>query len=65
MLLYDKSIIIYCLVDELLKGFGHKEGCGRKVSISEAVTTANSAALYFGGHLEDCRHFMKMIACVL
>lgn len=64
MLSNDKIIGIYCLVDDLLKGIGHKEDSRRKVSDSEIVTTAIVAALYFGGHLENARHMMQMTSMV-
>ncbi len=64
MLCADKIIGIYCLVDDLLKGIGHKEDSCRKVSDSEVITTSIVAALYFGGHLDHFRHMMKMTGLV-
>ena len=64
MLCNDKIIGIYCLADDLLKGIGHKEDSRRKVSDSEIMTTAIVAALYFGGHLENARHFMQMTGLI-
>jgi hypothetical protein len=60
MLNEDKIIAIFCLVDDLLKGIGHKEDTRRKVSDSEVITTAIVSALYFGGHQDNARAFMKM-----
>ncbi|GAC1427902.1 MAG: IS982 family transposase [Flavisolibacter sp.] len=60
MLSEDKIIAIYCFVDDLLKGTGRQEDSRRRVSDSEIITTAIVSALYFGGHLENGRHFMKM-----
>jgi hypothetical protein len=60
MLSEDKIIAIYCFVDDLLKGTGRQEDMRRKVSDSEIITSAIVSALYFGGHLENGRHFMKM-----
>ncbi|MFA6059337.1 MAG: IS982 family transposase [Taibaiella sp.] len=60
MLSEDKIIGIFCLVDDLLKGIGHKEDLRRKVSDSELITTALVSALYFGGHQDNGRSFMKM-----
>ena len=60
MLSEDKIIAIYCFVDDLLKGTGRQEDIRRKVSDSEVITTAIISALYFGGHLDNGRHFMKM-----
>lgn len=60
MLQENKIIAIFCLVDDLLKGIGHREDSRRKVSDSEVITTAIVSALYFGGHLDNARGFMKM-----
>jgi hypothetical protein len=64
MLTEDKIIGIFCLVDDLLKGIGHREDCRRKVSDSEVITTAIVSALYFGGHIDHSRHMMKMTGMV-
>jgi hypothetical protein len=60
MLTEDKIISIYCIVDDILKGIGHKEDIRRKISDSEIITTALVSALYFGGHIDNGRNFMKM-----
>jgi hypothetical protein len=60
MLSDDKFIALFCIVDDMLKGFGHREDVRRKVSDSEIITTAFVAVLYFGGHLDNARSFMKM-----
>jgi hypothetical protein len=64
MLSEDKIISIYCFVDDLLKSFGWQEDVRRKISDSEIITTVPNAfgisALYFGGHSDNSRHFMKM-----
>lgn len=60
MLNEDKIIRIYCIVDDILKAVGHLEDSRRKVSDSEIITTALVSALYFGGHLDNGRGFMKM-----
>lgn len=60
MLKEDKIIAIFCLVDDLLKGIEHREHPFRKISDSEVITTAIVSALYFGGHLDNARGFMKM-----
>lgn len=64
MLTEDKIIRIYCIVDDILKSIGHSEDSRRKVSDSEIITTALAAALYFGGHLDNGRGFMKMTKLV-
>lgn len=60
MLTEDKIISIYCIIDDILKGTGYKEDIRRKVSDSEVITTAVISALYFGGHIDNGRNFMKM-----
>ncbi len=60
MLSDDKIIAIYCFVDDLLKGIEQQEDTRRQVSDSEIITTAIVSALYFGGHSDNGRHFMKM-----
>src|SRR4051794_10779295 len=64
MLTEDKIISIYCIVDDILIGVEHKEDNRRKVSDSEIITTAVVSALYFGGHLDNGRNFMKMTGWV-
>ena len=60
MLSEDKIIALYCIVDDMLKGMHHYEDARIRVSDSEVITTAFVAVLYFGGHLDNARHFMKM-----
>jgi Transposase DDE domain len=64
MLTEDKIIRIYCIVDDILKSIGHPEDSRRKVSDSEIITTALVSGLYFGGHLDNSRGFMKMTKLV-
>ena len=64
MLNEDKIIRIYFILDDILKGIGHQEDSRRKVSDSEIITTALVSALYFGGHLDNSRGFMKMTKLV-
>ena len=64
MLSESKIIALYSIVDDLLKGIGHQEPENRKVFDSEIITTALVAALYFGGHLDNARGFMKLTALV-
>lgn len=64
MLSDDKIIALYCIVDDILKGIGHLEDSRRRVSDSEVITTALVSALYFGGHLDNGRNFMKMTKLV-
>lgn len=60
MLNGDKVIRIFCFIDDLLQGIGHKEDVRRKMSDSEVLTTAIVAALYFGGHQDNARGFMQL-----
>lgn len=60
MLREDKIIAIFCIVDDILKEVEHLEDKRRKVSDSEIITTAIVSALYFGGHIDNARGFMKM-----
>lgn len=60
MLNEDKIIAIYCFVDDFLKGIEHYEPKGRRLSDSELITTTIVSALYFGGHWDHARGFMKV-----
>lgn len=60
MLSEDKIIALYCIVDDLLKEMHHYEDERVRVSDSEVITTAFVSVLYFGGHLENGCHFMKV-----
>lgn len=60
MLSENKIIALYSIVDDMLKGIGHYQDSRIKVSDSEVITTAFVAVLYFGGHLDHARGFMKL-----
>lgn len=60
MLSDSKIIALYCIVDDMLKGLRHREDSRIRVSDSEVITTAFVAVLYFGGHLDNARSFMKL-----
>jgi hypothetical protein len=60
MLSEDKIIALYCIMDDMLKAMHHYEDAKVRVSDSEIITTAFVSTLYFGGHLENGCHFMKM-----
>lgn len=64
MLTKDKIIGIFCFIDDLLKTGGHYEDMRRQVSDSEIITTAIVSSLYFGGHQDKARQFMKMTGFV-
>ena len=50
-----------CIVDDGLQGIGHSEDSRWKLSDSDVIVTALSSVLYFGGHLDNGRGFMKTI----
>jgi len=60
MLSDNKIIALYCIVDDMLKSMHHYEDPRVRVSDSEVIATAFVAVLYFGGHLDNARQFMKM-----
>ena len=64
MLTRDKIIGIFCFIDDLLKTVNHYEDGRRRVSDSEVLTTAVASPLYFGGHQDRARQFMKMTGLV-
>jgi hypothetical protein len=64
MLQESKIIALYCIVDDLLKGINHQEPSSRRVGDREVITTALVSALYFGGHLDNARGFMKITGFV-
>jgi len=64
MLTKDKIIGIFCFIDDLLKTSHHYEDSRRQVSESEVISTAMVSSLYFGGHQDKARQFMKMTGMV-
>ncbi len=58
-MLQDKVIGIYCLIDDILKGIGHREHEERSVSDSEIITTAVVSALYFKGNQCNALGYMR------
>ena len=56
--MYDRTIAIYCFVDDLLKAMQHREDNRCEVSDSEVVTLALCAMLWFGGNFELSRSFL-------
>ncbi|MGV3656884.1 MAG: transposase [Chitinophagaceae bacterium] len=59
MLTQDKVISLYCIIDDILKAMRHRQDIRIKVTDSEVLTTAFVAGLYFGGHHDNARMFMK------
>ena len=56
--MYDRTLAIYCLVDDLLKAMQHREDSRCEVSDAEVITTALCAMLWFGGNFEHSRSFL-------
>lgn len=56
--MYDRTLAIYCFVDDLLKAMQHREDQRCEVSDAEVVTTALCAMLWFGGNFERSRSFL-------
>jgi len=59
MLLRDKVIAIYCLVDDLLKSCGHQTAPGCRCSDAEIITTALVSALLFKGNQSLAVEYMR------
>jgi hypothetical protein len=56
--MYDRTLAIYCFVDDLLKAMRHREDSRCEFSDAEVVTTALAAMLFFGGNFEHSRQFL-------
>jgi len=56
--MYDRTLAIYCFIDDLLKAMQHTEDSRCQFSDSEVVTTAIVAMLFFGGNFERARSFL-------
>ena len=56
----DMTIVAtYCLSVDLLAAIGHREDPQCQMTDAQVMTTALTAALYFGGNYESARHFLK------
>jgi hypothetical protein len=60
MLSENKVIALYCIVNDVLKAMRHQEDIRVRVTDSEIITTAFVSALYFHGHIDNVRMFMKI-----
>jgi hypothetical protein len=56
--MYDRTLAIYCFIDDLLKAMQHREDTRCEVSDAEVVTIALCAMLWFGGNFERARAFL-------
>lgn len=54
----DKTIAIYCIIEDILKAIGHYEDKRRIMSDAEIITTAIISAMFFSGNYEKARNFM-------
>ena len=52
-------IIAYCVCDDVVKSLGISEDIQIKMSMSEVLTTAIIAAMFFGGNHDKARVFLK------
>lgn len=59
MLCQDKIISIFCLIDDILQGIGHKEDVRRQISDSEIILTAIVSSTSFYGNHCSAIQFMK------
>lgn len=56
--MYDRTLAIYCFVDDLLKALRHAEDVRVELTDSEVITTALVAMLFYGGNFERARDFL-------
>jgi hypothetical protein len=56
--MYDRTLAIYCFIDDLLKAMQHCEDSRAEFSDAEVVSTALVAMLFFGGNFERARSFL-------
>jgi len=56
--MYDRTLAIYCFVDDLLKVMQHREDARCEFSDAEVVTTAIVAMLFYGGNFARSRAFL-------
>jgi DDE family transposase len=54
----DNIVAVYSIMDDVLRAMGHREDSRCELTDAEVMTTALTAALYFGGNLETSRDFM-------
>lgn len=55
----EQIVLLFVLIDDFLKAYGHYEDAQRQMSDAEVLTTALVAMLYFGGRFERARWFMR------
>jgi hypothetical protein len=62
-MLYDNTIAIYVLLDDILQAIAHKEDKRRKVNDAMLMTTALISSWYFAGNWESARSYMQTHHC--
>jgi hypothetical protein len=62
-MLYDNTIAIYVLLDDILQTIAHKEDKRRKVNDAMVMTTALISSWYFAGNWETARCYMQTHHC--
>jgi len=62
-MLYDNTIAIYILLDDILKTIEHQEAPGRQVNDAMLLTTALVSAWYFGGNWASALSYIKAHHC--
>ena len=55
----EQIVLLFVLIDDFLKAYGHHEDAQRQMNDAEVLTTALVAMLYFGGRFERARRFMR------
>ena len=55
----EQIVLLFVLIDDILKAYSHYEDSQRQMSDAEVLTTAVVAMLYFGGRFERARWFMR------
>jgi hypothetical protein len=55
----NEVIVVYAIVDDLLKAIGHQEDVRIQMSDAEIITSAIIAAMFFGGNQLLTCHYMN------
>ncbi len=55
----DEIVVIYAIIDDLLKAIVHQEDCRRTMSDAEVVTSALTASLFFAGNQLAACNYLK------
>lgn len=56
--MYNRTLAIYCFIDDLLKAMQHREDSPAEFAHSEVVTTAIGVMLFLGGNFERAPSFL-------